>query len=146
MKRRLILWIVLFLAVLVYTRCHLVRRPLRRPDAVLEVKTTGYCACGKCCGWHFNWIGLPVTEFGRLKIIGQTASGRMARPGTVAVDPAVFPIGTRFYIPGYGWGRAEDTGGDIKGRHLDLFFWRHQTGEDWGVQMKQVKVWYPRKQ
>lgn len=69
----------------------------------------------------------------------------MARPGTVAVDPKVFPMGTRFYIPGYGWSIARDTGGDIKGRHLDLFFWLHSSGEHWGVQTKKVKVWYPKK-
>jgi 3D (Asp-Asp-Asp) domain-containing protein len=136
------------LCLLLSTQCHLVMPPLRRADAVIQIKTTGYCACSECCSWKLNWLGLPVyaagPNKGKLKIIGRTASGRMARPATVAVDPSVFPIGTRFYIPGYGWGIAEDTGGAIKGRHLDLFFWRHQTGRDWGVQNKQVKVWYPK--
>ena len=136
------------LCLLVLTRCHLVAPPLRRADAVMNMKTTGYCACQKCCSWRINWIGLPVYASGplkgKIKIIGQTASARMARPGTVAVDPKLFPRGTKFYIPGYGWGIARDTGGDIKGRHLDLFFWRHQSGNNWGVQFKKVKVWYPR--
>ena len=146
MKQRLMFWMVIALAALMLARCHLVIHPLRPADAVIEVKTTGYCMCRKCCSWKFNWLGMPVfasgSRKGRVKIIGQTASGRMARPGTVAVDPKVFPIGTKFYIPGYGWARAEDTGGAIKGRHLDLFFWRHQTGSEWGVQYKKVRVWY----
>ena len=138
---------ILYLLVLSY--CHPVRPPLRRPDAVMNLKTTGYCACGKCCSWKISWYGMPVYSSGPLKgkfkVVGKTASGRMARPGTVAVDPKVFPMGTKFYIPGYGWGIARDTGGDIKGRHLDLFFWLHSSGEHWGVQAKQVKVWYPKK-
>jgi len=68
----------------------------------------------------------------------------MARPGTIAIDRAIFPMGTRFYIPGYGWGIARDTGGAIKGKHLDLFFYLHSSARHWGVQPKQVKVWYPR--
>jgi 3D (Asp-Asp-Asp) domain-containing protein len=149
MNRRLILWIVLALTVFLFMRGHFIFLPLRRPDAVIKVKTTGYCACQKCCGWKFNWIGLPVyasgPNKGKFKMIGRTASGRMARPGTVAVDPSVFPMGTKFYIPGYGRAIARDTGGEINGRHLDLFFWRHKSGENWGVQTKKVKVWYPRR-
>ena len=115
---------------------------------VIEMKTTGYCACRKCCGWKISWYGMPVyasgVQKGKFKVIGKTASGRMARPGTVAVDPKFFPLGTRFYIPGYGWAIARDVGGAIKGHHLDLFFWLHSSGENWGVQRKSVKVWYPR--
>ena len=143
MKRRIILWTAGLLALLVFTRCHFVAPPLRRADAVLTVKTTGYCACPECSGWKFNWIGLPVSPKGRSKVIGQTSGGSIARPGTVAVDPKAFPPGTKFYIPGYGWSRADDIGG--KGRSLDLYFWRHSAAEKWGVQTKKVKVWYPKK-
>lgn len=142
MKWRGILWGAVAVAILLYTQCHFVAPPLRKPDAVITLKTTGYCACMECCGWTFNWMGLPVASSGKFKIVGQTASGTMARPGTVAVDPDVFPMGTKFYIPGYGWGVARDTGGDIKGRHIDLFFWRHGSAQNWGVQSKEVKVWY----
>jgi len=146
MKFLLILLIVLFS--LVYARCRpAVPTRFREPDEIVKVKTTGYCACMKCCGWKLNRLGLPVYASGRskgnFKIIGQTAGGRMARAGTVAVDPKIFPFGTVFHIPGYGWARAEDTGGDIKGRHLDLFFFRHQTASEWGVQTLTVRVWYP---
>ena len=51
-----------------------------------------------------------------------TATGTQARRGVVAVDPRVFPYGTKFYIPGYGVGVAEDCGGAIKGNKLDLFY------------------------
>lgn len=150
MKQRIILGGLAVLAILLLARCHFIMPALRRPDAVIPVKTTGYCACGKCCGWRFTWYGKPVVasgpNAGDFKGVGKTASGAFARPGTVAVDPDVFPMGTKFYIPGYGWGIARDIGGAVGGRHIDLFFWLHTSALRWGVQSKQVKVWYPEKQ
>jgi 3D (Asp-Asp-Asp) domain-containing protein len=37
------------------------------------------------------------------------------------VDPDIIPLGSRLYIDGYGFARAEDTGGAIKGERIDLF-------------------------
>lgn len=42
------------------------------------------------------------------------------RKGTVAVDPGVIPLGTRMYVPSYGYGVAEDTGGAVVGNIIDL--------------------------
>ena len=62
------------------------------------------------------------------KWVGTTAMGTKPRPGVVAVDPRVIPLGTRLYIesldgtPDYGYAVAEDTGGAIKGNRIDLFF------------------------
>lgn len=50
-----------------------------------------------------------------------TASGTRLRPGVVAVDPSVIPLGTKLYVEGYGYAVAEDTGGAIKGMKIDLF-------------------------
>ncbi|MCC7299923.1 MAG: 3D domain-containing protein [Verrucomicrobia bacterium] len=144
MKRRNILWTAGILAALTLVQCHWVFPPLRRADAIITIKTTGYCASMQSTGWKFNWLGLPVSRNGKLKIVGQTASGSMAHPGTIAVDPKVFPSGTKFYIPGYGWGIAEDVGGGINRRELDLYFRQHRNAENWGEQTKKVKVWYPR--
>ena len=143
MKRRIIYWTTGIVILLLLVNCHWVFPPLRRADAAVTVQTTGYCACMKCSGWHFNWMGLPAQN-GKIKIVGQTASTRMARPGIVAVDPKVFPPGTKFYIPGYGWGLGEDLGGGISGRHLDVYFRQHRNAQKWGTQTKKVKVWYPR--
>lgn len=51
----------------------------------------------------------------------RTATGTIPRVGVVAVDPKVIPLGTRLYVDGYGFARAEDTGGTIKGDKIDLF-------------------------
>ena len=65
--------------------------------------------------------------------------------GTIAADTRLFPYGTIIQIPGYGWGRVEDIGGAIKGRHIDLFFDSHQEALEWGRQKKQVLIWKPRR-
>jgi 3D (Asp-Asp-Asp) domain-containing protein len=51
---------------------------------------------------------------------GITATGRPAGRGIVAVDPRVIPLGSRLYIPGYGYAIAGDTGGAIVGYRIDL--------------------------
>lgn len=46
---------------------------------------------------------------------------------SIAVDPRLIPLGSWVYIPaartgpGKGWFLAQDTGGAIKGRHLDIY-------------------------
>lgn len=51
---------------------------------------------------------------------GRTRIGLPLRKGLVAVDPAVIPMGQRMYVPGYGLAMAADTGGGVRGRHIDL--------------------------
>lgn len=53
---------------------------------------------------------------------GYTAIGFRAGHGIVAVDPRVIPLGSRLFIPGYGFAIAGDTGGAIVGRRIDLGF------------------------
>jgi len=67
-----------------------------------------------------------------------TATGTVPAKGTVAVDPRVIPLGTRLYIEGYGFGVARDTGGEIKGNRLDVFFETREKALKWG--RKEVKV------
>jgi uncharacterized protein YabE (DUF348 family) len=53
---------------------------------------------------------------------GFTRMGTPVTRGIVAVDPAVIPLGTRLYVPGYGFAVAADTGGGIIGNMIDLGF------------------------
>jgi len=69
----------------------------------------------------------------------RTATGKHPEVGLVAVDPGVIPMGSRLYIEGYGYGRAADTGGSIKGNRLDLFMEDHSQCLNWG--RRTVKVY-----
>lgn len=71
---------------------------------------------------------------------GTTASGAKASWGTCAVDPSVIPLYTRFYVPGYGWCTALDTGGGVRGAHIDLFFPNEVGDPGWGVQYLDVYI------
>lgn len=71
---------------------------------------------------------------------GVTATGTVPRPGVISVDPRVIPLGTELWIDGYGYGRAEDTGGVIKGHKLDLFFETEDEAWAWGRRMVRVEV------
>jgi 3D (Asp-Asp-Asp) domain-containing protein len=48
-----------------------------------------------------------------------TALGDRVSKGDIAV-PNNIPLGSVFYVPGYGWGIAKDHGGAIKGNRIDL--------------------------
>lgn len=57
-----------------------------------------------------------------------TYSGEPVKKGVVAVDPRVIPLYSHVYIPDYGWFIALDTGGKVKGRHIDIYVTsRHQA-------------------
>ncbi len=56
---------------------------------------------------------------------GYTRTGDRMRKGVVAVDPAIVPLRTRVYVPGYGIGDALDTGGNIRNRRIDLGYDDH---------------------
>ena len=51
-----------------------------------------------------------------------TARGSFCRRGVIAVDPNFIPLGTRVYIPGYGYAVADDVGGAIVGNIIDIAF------------------------
>lgn len=65
---------------------------------------------------------------------GITASGTHAKVGrTVAVDPNIIPIGSLVYIPDIGWRVAEDSGGAVKGRHIDILLESRRAALLFGV-------------
>ena len=51
-----------------------------------------------------------------------TALGTVCQHGVIATDPSVIPLGTKVFIPGYGYAVAEDTGGAIVGHKIDVAF------------------------
>lgn len=74
-------------------------------------KITWYCPCRKCSGkWGY-----------------QTSSGARCTEGrTVAADPRVLKAGTRVEINGHEY-VVEDTGGGVRGNHIDIFNESHSV-------------------
>lgn len=67
---------------------------------------------------------------------GITYTGTKATVGrTVAVDPVFIPLGSWLYIEGFGWRRAEDTGGKVKGNVIDIY-----VGEGPGARQEALKL------
>ncbi|CAG7615312.1 hypothetical protein PAESOLCIP111_01799 [Paenibacillus solanacearum] len=72
---------------------------------------------------------------------GITSSGSKAEEGrTIAVDPAVIPMGTMVFIDGVGFRKAEDTGSAIRGAKIDVFMNDLNEARQFGVK-KNVKVY-----
>lgn len=69
---------------------------------------------------------------------GTTASGATTSLATVAVDPAVIPLGTTIDIAGVGVRVAQDTGGAIIGDRLDIWEPSLSACIDWGVENEGV--------
>lgn len=71
---------------------------------------------------------------------GHTATGNIVDYGVCAVDPTVIPMYTRFYVPGYGFCTALDTGGAIKGNIIDLGFPDAVGNPGWGNPVVEIYV------
>lgn len=74
----------------------------------------------------------------------KTFLGTQIRPGIIAVDPKVIPLGSRVYIEypdGHGeYAIAEDTGGAIKGNRIDVAKWTVNEAKRFGMQKVKVTI------
>ena len=81
-----------------------------------KYKLTAYCGCKKCSG-----------KWGT-----RTASGKKAKQGrTIAVDKRKTKLGSKVQINGKTY-VAEDVGGGVKGKHIDVFFKSHKQTKRFG--------------
>ena len=102
---------------------------LAKATVIEDCKVTFYCAepYKHICGYG----------------TGITASGRELRPyHSAAVDPSVIPLGAAILVD-FGDGIihyyfADDTGGAVKGNHIDLCVQAHQEALDLGVKYANV--------
>lgn len=77
----------------------------------------------------------------------QTYVGKRARPGVIAVDPDVIPLGTKVYIESpykdvgdYGYAIAWDIGGHVKGNWVDMFVEELDMVYPWGARDLNVYI------
>lgn len=80
--------------------------------------------------WHKMRVWATKYDGNCVGCRGLTYSGTKVVKGVCAVDPKVIPLGTNFYVEGYGMCRSEDIGGAIKGNKIDLGY-EDVTKGDW---------------
>ena len=77
-------------------------------------------------------------------VTGRTASGVRTRPGIVAADPAVLPLGSRIRLHGArkysGVYMVSDTGPAVKGREIDIFIPDGAEAKRFGRRRVQVEI------
>lgn len=67
--------------------------------------------------------------------------------GSIAVDPRVIPLGSRVYVPAYrndghgGWFIAQDTGGGVLGRHIDVYRTPPASSQDSGQYLTGQRIY-----
>ena len=108
----------------------------KKEEAVVEIPSkylgefsiSHYCSCPICTS----------TPKG-----SRTATGHIPREGrTVAVDTKLIPLHSVIYVEGLGTFVAEDIGGGVKGKHLDIYIDDHQRALGLGtLGGKKLKVW-----
>ena len=88
-----------------------------------------------------------ATAYCRTDVGGEiTAIGTVTRVGAIAVDPSIIPYGTRMFIVTkdgryiYGVATAEDCGGSIKGKRIDLFYETYAECIQFG--MRDIDVYF----
>lgn len=86
-----------------------------------KYKITYYCLCKKCCGKYIR-----------------TASGTKPKVNrTISVDPKQIKLGSKVKIGNKTY-IAEDTGGSIKGKRIDIFVKTHKEALSKGIKYKKV--------
>lgn len=101
-----------------------------------EFKLTAYCSCSKCCDEYA--LNRPIDENGNEIVIG--ASGEVLTAGySIAVDPRVIPYGTVVIINGKEY-EAQDCGGAIKNKRIDVYFNDHKEALEFGVQYAEIFI------
>lgn len=86
-----------------------------------KYKITYYCPCRRCCGKYTR-----------------TASGTKPKAGrTISVDPKRIKLGSKVKIGNKTY-IAEDTGGAIKGKKIDIFVKTHKEALRKGIKYQKV--------
>lgn len=94
-------------------------------------------------GWA-NGPGRGVLDYGGVTF-AQGDSLPLTYYHSIAVDPGLIPLGSRVFIPAYrglggGWFMAQDTGGAIRGRHVDVYRPAPASPDDLGRYMVRQRI------
>lgn len=98
-------------------------KPQGRDIMVIATAYTPYCNTG-CTGITATGIN-----------VGSNPNAKV-----VSVDPNIIPLGSKLYVEGYGYAVAGDTGGAIKGNHVDLLVPNTETAVSWGRRTVKITI------
>ena len=95
-------------------------------------------------GWSNGPGGQPLDYGGVTFAPGASLPVRYYH--SIAVDPKLIPESSRVYVPAYrpingGWFVAQDTGGAIKGRHIDVYRPPPESPTDLGRYMTEQRIY-----
>ena len=75
---------------------------------------------------------------------GVTKNGTLTRPGIVAADTSVLPLGTKIQVtnagPHSGVYTVTDTGAKVRGRHIDIYLPSWARAKEFGRKIVHVRV------
>ena len=111
----------------------LAARVLDIEPQIVNMNTSAYCSCAKCCG----------------KTNGITSSGEIATSWYTVAAGRGYPIGTIIYVPALsneingGWFIVQDRGGAISNNKMDIFLDTHQEALQFGRRTLECYVYIP---
>lgn len=72
---------------------------------------------------------------------GITSTGKKLQKGIIAANTSFLPYGTKLYVPGYGYGEIQDTGGGLTNRQIDLGWWDfEQDNANWSSRTLNIYI------
>ncbi|NUN12295.1 MAG: fibronectin type III domain-containing protein [Myxococcales bacterium] len=86
-------------------------------------KYVKYVSGGGGWMWNYQWLNnCGSAVFAHVSGVTGASGKTLIEQYSIAVDPTLIPLGWYVWIDSeQGWYRADDTGGAIKGKHLDIY-------------------------
>ncbi|HHU75514.1 MAG TPA: DUF348 domain-containing protein [Firmicutes bacterium] len=115
-------------------------------ERVIIAEATAYCPGTPGSGCPIDERGAAVCTgfyndgYTFTGVRARAGDGTRETPHIIAVDPQVIPLKSLVYLEGYGYARAEDTGGAIKGAKIDLLFDKHREALAFGRKKLRVYI------
>lgn len=115
-------------------------KPNEKSKEKKEIATVTVVATGYTSGYESTGKGPKHPDYG-ITYSGVKVRRDKKTVSTIAADLKLYPLGTIFYIPGYGYGVVADKGSAIKGKKIDLYFnTKKQVYKEWGKKEVDIQL------
>ena len=124
MGKRLVIALLTCMLLSGHVKAYTVPYSTSRGEYLGIFKITAYCSCYECSEGYGDMTSTGV---------------RASSDRTIAVDPNYIPYGSRIIINGKEY-IAEDCGGGVKGKHIDVYVNDHGETMRHGVRFCAVRI------